>query len=134
MELEFEGEDIVLFSLEKWKAMAACNRCSDFLEYRRVIYKTVYRLHRQWELLRKNPKKKDATIQVVGAMETVIRKWLSTMNDFFRIDVSWDQKIMNDLLEGNASVQTVLMLCERMMRREAANPALRIGRAQFPMP
>jgi|SRR6266446_582671 len=129
VELELDEDGLKMFTIETWKDMAACNRCADFLEARRGMYRTIKTLHRQWTLT----KKKETKQVAANSLEKMLQQWLAKMNVFFRTGIAWDATVMDLLLDEKCNIQTVLLQCERMMRQQTSVAALRVGRASFPI-
>lgn len=129
--LEFDTEALKMMRLETWKAMAACNRCADFMSYRYKAYEQI----RIAALLYQRCKATDVNRKalLLSQLEELLKNWLTVMNEYFRLNITWDSAVMNSFLESKVPITTVLDACQRLMRQQTGIAALRIGRAQFPI-
>src|SRR5437870_12033897 len=104
--LEIDDEALKFMDLGKWKSMAACNRCADFMSYRANVYDQIRFAALSWHCCKSNDKEdKERKVELLAKLEKLLKDWLDVMNEYFRVRVEWDLSIMNSFIEEKVPVE-----------------------------
>lgn len=105
--------------IEAWLPLLCCDRCGDYQEWLRTVLQRIAQWSRDWSL-KSEKARTENRIETRRKLESFTQKLAAKMCDHYRVDYTWTDDFVGELLAHPEVSQTIVRAYERGLKRLAA--------------
>lgn len=128
--LEIDDAILEIYTLDSWKAMAACNRCADFLVKKHRLIDLVAGNAIQWSRhkMEQNPLDREQQEKLRVSLEAFLKTFCAHICEFYRVQFTFENDFTIQIMERPWKFGAMMKFYEKSIARLAKKPFVIAGR------
>ncbi len=127
LDLELDDDGAESFNLEFLKSLAACNRCADFREKKRILQDRLLDRALEWNRhrLKQVPLNSTDLEKVRSSIVNATKKYAGLVCDFNRVQSLWNEDFAQQIFDQPHKTFSILTVYERGITKSKGAQSMR---------